>query len=59
MARSVLNRWNIRQTEDIGAIIFALVESDWLQKQPTDTRDDFNQVYDFDNAFDQNYKIGT
>ena len=34
MAKGVLARWNICRTEDIGAIIFALVENDWLQKQP-------------------------
>jgi uncharacterized repeat protein (TIGR04138 family) len=39
-------------------IIFALVENDWLQKQPADSIDDFNQVFDFDEAFDQSYQIG-
>jgi uncharacterized repeat protein (TIGR04138 family) len=58
MARSVLTRWQILRTEDIGVIIFALVENDWLQKQPADSIDDFNQVFDFDEAFDQSYQIG-
>ena len=58
MARGVLARWNIHRTEDIGAIVFALVENDWLQKQPTDSIDDFNQVFDFDLAFDRSYQIG-
>jgi uncharacterized repeat protein (TIGR04138 family) len=58
MARGVLARWSIRRTEDIGAIIFALVENDWLQKQPTDSIDDFNSVFDFDEAFDHSYQIG-
>ncbi len=58
MARGVLARWSIHRTEDIGAIIFALVENDWLQKQPTDSIDDFNHVFSFDEAFDQSYRIG-
>ncbi len=58
MARSVLARWNITRTEDIGAIIFALVDNGWLQKQPTDLLDDFNGVFDFDEAFEQAYRIG-
>lgn len=58
MARGVLARWNITTTEDIGNIIFALVESGWLQKQPTDTLGDFDHVFDFAEAFDRNYQIG-
>lgn len=57
MARTVLARWNITRTEDIGAIIFALVESDWLQKQPTDSLEDFSNVFSFDKAFDAAYQI--
>ena len=59
MARGVLARWNITRTEDIGVIIFVLVNHDWLQKQPQDTREDFDQVFSFDEAFDQEYRIGT
>jgi uncharacterized repeat protein (TIGR04138 family) len=55
MARGVLARWNIRRTEDIGAIIFALVENDWLRKLPTDRIEDFNSVFPFDQAFEQDY----
>jgi len=47
MARAVLARWNVRRTEDIGAIVFALVESEWLRKQPTDRIEDFDHVFDF------------
>ncbi len=57
MAQDVLARWNIRSTDDIGAIIFALVENDWLQKQPTDTIGDFKDVFSFEAAFEQDYRI--
>ena len=57
MARSVLARWNITRTEDMGAIIFALVDNDWLQKQRSDSREDFDKVFSFDEAFDQAYRI--
>ena len=57
MARNVLARWSIVRTEDIGAIIFALVDNGWLQKQPTDSIDDFNQVFSFEEAFDRAYQI--
>jgi len=58
MARNVLTRWNITRTEDIGAIVFALVDNGWLQKQPTDRIEDFEQVFSFSEAFDHQYRIG-
>ena len=57
MARSVLGRWGITSSEDVGAIIFALVENHWLQKQPTDTIEDFDNVFSFDEALDGSYQI--
>lgn len=57
MAKAVLARWNIHRTEDIGAIVFALVENDWLQKQPTDQIEDFDHVFDFDEAFEADYQF--
>ncbi|HPD29908.1 MAG TPA: hypothetical protein PLL20_07940 [Phycisphaerae bacterium] len=58
MARSVLAKWNIRRTEDIGAIIFALVENDWLKKLPSDKIEDFQDVYSFDEVFEPDYRSG-
>lgn len=54
LAPTVLAKWGIHRTEDIGAIIFALVENDWLQKQPADSIEDFDHVFDFGRAFSQN-----
>ncbi|HSW47148.1 MAG TPA: Minf_1886 family protein [Phycisphaerae bacterium] len=58
MARGVLARWNIHSTEDLGAIVFALVENQWLAKQPTDRIEDFRNVYHFVEVFDRQYQIG-
>ncbi len=57
MARAVLGRWGMTCTEDIGTIVFALVDNDWLQKQPTDHIEDFEDVYDFAHAFDAGYQF--
>ncbi|NQT93736.1 MAG: hypothetical protein HQ559_13330 [Lentisphaerae bacterium] len=51
MAVTVLNAWGIRATDDIGDIVFQLVESGVLGKTDEDRRDDFAGVYDFDEAF--------
>ena len=57
LARTVLNYWGIRKTEDFGRIVFALVEVGILRKQPEDKIEDFMNVYDFKDAFDKGYKI--
>lgn len=58
MSRLVLEHWGIRSTADIGNIVFALVELGMLLSQPTDTREDFQDVYRFDQAFERDYPWG-
>ena len=57
LASAVLNHWNIRRTRDFGEIIFALVDNEFLQKQPNDSIDDFDEVYQFAEALDRSFKI--
>ena len=57
MARQVLKRWNITSTSDFGEIVFLLVNNGWMQKQPQDSIEDFDSVYDFVDAFDGSYEI--
>ena len=51
MSKVVLNRWGIRNTRDFGQIIFAMVEAGLMRKTDDDTLDDFDGVYEFDEAF--------
>lgn len=51
MSRVVLSRWGIRNTRDFGNIIFAMVEAGLMRKTEEDTLADFDDVYDFDEAF--------
>jgi uncharacterized repeat protein (TIGR04138 family) len=55
MARLVLESWGLKGTSDIGDVVFALVDLGLLMSQPTDTRDEFADVYGFDQAFDREY----
>jgi uncharacterized repeat protein (TIGR04138 family) len=55
MARLVLEHWGIRATADIGHIVFTLVELGMLLSQPNDTREDFEDVFNFDQAFERDY----
>ncbi len=58
MARTVLDHWGIRATEDFGHIVFALVECGVLIKQETDSPDDFQALFDFADTFDRDYPWG-
>jgi uncharacterized repeat protein (TIGR04138 family) len=51
MAKTVLNGWGIQRTEDVGEIVFNLVENGLLGKTEKDSRADFANGYDFDEAF--------
>jgi uncharacterized repeat protein (TIGR04138 family) len=55
MAKMVLEHWGIRSTSDIGDVVFALVEFGLLISQPTDTKKDFVDIFDFDRAFERDY----
>lgn len=51
LARTVLESWNVRRTEDFGQIVFDLVEVGLLRKTEDDSMSDFEGVYDFEEAF--------
>jgi uncharacterized repeat protein (TIGR04138 family) len=59
MTKTVLNGWGIHQTEDIGEIVFNMVESGLLGKTEKDSRADFSNGYDFDEAFRKPFQPAT
>ncbi|MEM9479522.1 MAG: Minf_1886 family protein [Verrucomicrobiota bacterium] len=53
MSRSVLENWNIASTGDVGSIVFQLIEAGTFVGSRKDTREDFEDVFDFTEAFDE------
>jgi len=51
MSVTVLNYWGIRSCEDIGHMVFNLVQSGFFVKTDEDTIESFREGYDFDEAF--------
>ena len=51
MALTVLEGWNVFSTDDVGSIIFNLIEFDLMAKQETDSRVDFKKVFNFEEEF--------
>ncbi len=51
MALTVFDEWGIHTCRDFGEIVFNMVETGWLAKTETDSREDFQDGYDFNQAF--------
>jgi uncharacterized repeat protein (TIGR04138 family) len=56
MAKSVLNHWGMESTEDIGRIVFLMVDNGLLSKTDNDSLDDFRGGFDFETEFVRNYR---
>jgi uncharacterized repeat protein (TIGR04138 family) len=58
LARVVLEHWGVHSTEDIGEIVFLLVDHGVLTKQDSDRREDFADVFSFEEVFELDYPWG-
>ena len=56
LAPVVLRHWGITRTDDIGRMVFILVEVGLLVTQPGDSEADFEGVYQFDEVFGESYE---
>jgi len=57
MARTVLESWGVTSTGDFGELVFNLVENGLLRKTPDDSKEDFYDVYDFTEAFEESIEF--
>ncbi len=57
LAMLVLNNWSIKTTRDFGEIVYMMIVNSWMSAQPTDSIDDFNDVYDFQTTFKDKFKF--
>jgi uncharacterized repeat protein (TIGR04138 family) len=53
----VLNTWGIKTTRDFGEIVYLMIRHKWMSAQPTDSIDDFNDVYDFKAVFKDQFQF--
>jgi len=59
MAITVLEYWGVRSCEDVGHLVFKLVEAGIFGKTEEDTLDSFRGHYDFEDAFLKPFKPTT
>ncbi len=51
MASTLMSEWGLRESRDIGEMVFHLIEEQMFGKQDSDTLEDFVGVFDFDDVF--------
>jgi len=56
LAPTVLSYWGISTTEDLGHMVFTLIDVGLLARQPSDRIEDFDRVYDFADVFRAGYR---
>jgi uncharacterized repeat protein (TIGR04138 family) len=57
MALLVLDLWGIRSTSDLGEIVYNLIASGEVEKTPSDSRADFDDVFDFETVFRREFVL--
>jgi uncharacterized repeat protein (TIGR04138 family) len=57
MALTVLNQWGLRSTSDLGEIVYNLIAAGDLKQSPSDSRADFDNLFDFEAAFRRDYVL--
>ncbi|MCI0361909.1 MAG: hypothetical protein L0211_25790 [Planctomycetaceae bacterium] len=57
MAKLVLGSWGIHSTSDFGEIVYNLIRIGEMSKSNGDRREDFDDVYDFDQALVREFAI--
>ncbi|MCA8954471.1 MAG: hypothetical protein KDC87_00265 [Planctomycetes bacterium] len=56
LATVCLERWGIRTTEDVGEIVFNLIDCGLLSRRPSDSRLDFADGFDFARNFEEKFR---
>ena len=56
MTLAVMDAWNLHSTEDVGNLVFNLIEIGLLSKTADDRLEDFHQIYTFQEAFGGSYR---
>jgi uncharacterized repeat protein (TIGR04138 family) len=51
--KELLAEWGIRTSEDVGRIVFTMVEAKWMKARPEDLQSDFSGLFTLDTLFDQ------
>ncbi len=57
LAKTVFHQWGVTRTDDVGELVFNLIEGSLLSKTETDRRADFQDLFDLDRALSDDFAI--
>jgi uncharacterized repeat protein (TIGR04138 family) len=57
LAKMVLANWGIHSTSDFGELVYNLIRIEQMRKSDTDRREDFDDIYTFDDAFEPEFEF--
>ena len=57
MAKTVLNSWGLTSTSDFGEVVYNMIGEKLMKKSESDQREDFDDIFEFKTAFQQNFDI--
>lgn len=57
LALPVLQSWGLRSTSDFGEVVYNLIKIGIMSKSPGDSREHFDDVYDFEQALLHDFAI--
>ena len=49
--------WGVNSTRDLGEIVYLMIRHNWMSAQPTDTIEDFDNVFDFQTVFKEQFEF--
>jgi uncharacterized repeat protein (TIGR04138 family) len=50
MAATLMKEWGVRKCQDVGDMVFHLIEEQVFGKQDSDRREDFSEAFDFEDS---------
>jgi uncharacterized repeat protein (TIGR04138 family) len=50
MASTLMKEWGVRKCQDVGDMVFLLIEEQVFGKQDSDRREDFSEAFDFEES---------
>jgi uncharacterized repeat protein (TIGR04138 family) len=50
MASTLMSEWSVRKCQDVGDMVFQLIEEQVFGKQDSDKQEDFSEIFDFQEA---------
>ncbi len=59
LSKMVLANWGLHKTSDFGDLVYNLIRIEQMRKSDTDRREDFDDVYSFDTAFEPEFEMAS